>query len=139
MTVDQRAEFQGHFDHLSAGRLAFPTCDDCGKGHWYPMTLCPHCRSGRLSWRPVRGIGEVWSWTVVRHRFDPGCRLELPYVVALVCFEDAPGVRLVANIEDASPDELRIGLPVRLRPPIDGQPLPRPAFIPLRVTPTASA
>lgn len=134
MSIDHRAEFQGHFDHLSAGTLAFPVCRDCGKGHWYPMTLCPHCRSSRLSWRPVQGVGEIWSWTVVRHAFDPGHADELPYVVALVCFEDAPGIRLVANIEGVSAQELRIGLPVRFMPAADGRPLSRLVFGPLRAT-----
>jgi uncharacterized OB-fold protein len=131
MAVGQRTEFQGHFDRLSRGELAFPICQDCGKWHWYPMTLCPHCQSSRLAWRPVQGVGEIWSWTVVRHAFDPGYAGRLPYVVALVCFEDAPGVRLVANIEGVSPEDLRIGQPVRLLLPDDGRPLSRPVFGPL--------
>lgn len=132
MAIDHRAEFQGHFDHLSAGALAFPVCQDCGKGHWYPMTLCPHCQSSRLSWRPVQGVGEIWSWTIVRHAFDPSHADKLPYVVALICFEDAPGIRLVANIEGVAEADLRIGLPVRLMPPADGRPLSRPVFGPSR-------
>lgn len=132
MAVGLRAEFRGHFDRLSAGELAFPICEDCGKWHWYPMTLCPHCRSARISWRPVQGVGEIWSWTVVRHPFDPSHHDKLPYVVALVCFEDAPGIRLIANIEDVSMDELRIGLPVELIPRTGNDPLPRPVFGPLR-------
>lgn len=131
MAVEPRAEFRGHFEHLSAGRLAFPICQACGKWHWYPMTLCPHCRSGRLAWRTVRGVGDIWSWTVVRHPFDPGWHDKIPYVVALVCFTDAPGIRLVANIEDISPVDLRIGLPVELVPPADDEPLPRPVFRPV--------
>lgn len=130
MVGSHRAEFQGHFDHLSAGRLAFPVCQACGKGHWYPMTLCPHCRSSRLAWQAVQGVGEIWSWTVVRHAFDPSHADRLPYVVALVCFADAPGIRLVANIEGVSEEDLRIGLPVRLLVPADGRPMSRPVFGP---------
>jgi uncharacterized protein len=132
MAVDPSAEFRGHFDHMSTGELAFPICEDCGKQHWYPMTLCPHCQSSRLSWRPVQGVGEIWSWTVVRHAFEASYHYKLPYVVALVCFEDAPGIRLVANVEDVSPDELRIGLPVEFIRPADDDPLPRPVFGPVR-------
>lgn len=132
MTVEPRAEFRGHFDRLSAGQLAFPICEACGKWHWYPMPLCPHCRSNRLAWRLVRGVGEIWSWTVVRHPFDPSSRDRIPYVVALVCFTDAPGIRLVANIEGVSPDALRIGLPVELIPPAGDEHPPRPVFGPMR-------
>lgn len=134
MAKETKAGFRGHFDHLSAGKLAFPFCEECGRWHWYPMPLCPHCRSSRLSWRPVSGTGEIWSWTVVRHAFDASHRDKLPYVVALVCFEEAPGIRLVANVEAASPDELRIGMPVELVPPVPGEPAQHAAFRPVRPT-----
>ncbi len=68
----------------------------------------------------------------MRHAFDQSQAGKLPYVVALVCFADAPGIRLVANIEGVAEADLRIGLPVRLMPPADGQPLTRPVFGPLR-------
>ncbi len=130
--MELRPEFRGHFERLSAGEVAFPFCEDCNRWHWYPMPLCPHCRSARIAWRPVGGVGEIWSWTVVRHPFDPAFRDKLPYVVALVCFEEAPGIRLIANVEGASPDELRIGLPVELVPAAGDDPRPHPVFRPLR-------
>jgi hypothetical protein len=43
-----------------------------------------------------------------------------------------PESLLVANIEGVAEADLRIGLPVRLMPPADGQPLSRPVFGPLR-------
>ena len=103
--------FEPFFQHLTQGRLAFPRCRSCGRNHWYPMKRCPHCRSAELEWSPVRGDGTVFSWTVVRHPFDPGLADELPYIVALIEFDDAPGVRLVAHLE-AAPDEVAIGMPV---------------------------
>lgn len=132
MPIESKAEFQGHFDRLAAGELAFPVCEACGKWHWYPMPLCPHCLGSKLAWRPVRGVGEIWSWTVVRHAFDPSWQDRVPYVVALVCFADAPGIRLVANIEGVSPDDLRIGLPVELVHPADSEHLVRPVFGPVQ-------
>jgi uncharacterized protein len=130
MGAELRAEFRGHFENLAAGRVTFPVCEDCGRQHWYPMPLCPHCRSSRLSWRPVR-VGEIWSWTVVRRAFDPNYHDRLPYVVAMVSFEDAPGIRLVANVEGVAPEHLRVGLPVEFVPPAIGDPLPRPVFRPV--------
>jgi uncharacterized OB-fold protein len=130
MSAELKAEFRGHFDHLAAGELAFPRCEDCGRWHWYPMALCPHCRSSRVKWQTVRGDGRIWSWTVVRHPFDDDFRTRLPYVVALVCFEEAPGVRLVANVEGVAPDGLSIGMPVELVRPAAGGTFPRPLFRP---------
>lgn len=109
--VPRLPEFQGFFDGLAAGRLAFPCCRRCGRHHWYPMPRCPSCLAAEIDWRPVAGRGEILSFTVVRHAFDKG--RALPYVVALVTFPDAPGVRLVTRIVGVEPDGLAIGLPVQ--------------------------
>lgn len=102
-------EFTGFFAAAKAGHLAFPRCEDCGRFHWYPMPRCPHCRSARIAWRNVRGEGELFSYTEVRHAFDPSRRGEVPYVVGLVTFADAPGVRMITNIVGSKATELRIG------------------------------
>ena len=105
-------EHAGFAEGLKAGRLSFPCCRDCGKFHWYPMPLCPHCRSAAIEWRAVGGRGRVYSFTVVRHAFEEKWRHALPYVVALVEFADAPGVRLITNLIDIDPADVRIGLAV---------------------------
>jgi len=105
-------EFDGFFAALGHRALAFPCCAACGRFHWYPMKRCPHCGSGDIGWQEVGGEGEVFSWTAVRHAFDPAYADRLPYVVALVEFADAPGVRLVTNVA-ADPAALRIGMKVR--------------------------
>lgn len=107
--VDMPPEFAGFFEAARNGKLAFPRCGDCGRFHWYPMPRCPHCRSHRLTWATIAGQGEIFSFTEVRHAFDKRRRDRLPYVVGLVTFADAPGVRLITNIVDALPAGLRIG------------------------------
>jgi uncharacterized OB-fold protein len=106
---DTPTEFAGFLDAARADKLAFPRCSSCGRFHWYPMPLCPHCQSDCVSWEPVAGPGEIFSFTEVRHAFDKGRIGYLPYVVGLVTFADAPGVRLITNIIDAMPADLRIG------------------------------
>ncbi|MFD9887712.1 bifunctional MaoC family dehydratase N-terminal/OB-fold nucleic acid binding domain-containing protein [Amycolatopsis sp. NPDC059027] len=54
------------------------------------------------------GRGTVYSYVVHHHPPVPG--KELPFVVALVELEE--GVRVMAELLDASPDEVHIGLPV---------------------------
>lgn len=102
-------EFRGFFEHARSGRLAFPRCAACGLFHWYPMPRCPHCRSADVSWQPIEGRGELFSFTEVRHAFDKARKDRLPYIVALVTFADAPGVRFVTNIEGSELTALRIG------------------------------
>jgi uncharacterized protein len=102
-------EFSGFFENARQHRLAFPCCRSCGKFHWYPMPRCPHCRGSDVEWRKVSGRGTLFSFTRVMHAFDKSRADALPYVVALVEFADAPGVRLITNIIDSPHDELRIG------------------------------
>lgn len=117
-------EFASFFANAGAGRLAFPHCRDCGRFHWYPMPRCPHCRGHAIEWRPISGRGEIFSFTRVLHAFDKSRAGRLPYVVALVTFADAPGIRLITNIVNAGSD-LRIGLAVEpmFRTDENGQPI----------------
>ncbi|MEU0536518.1 bifunctional MaoC family dehydratase N-terminal/OB-fold nucleic acid binding domain-containing protein [Amycolatopsis tolypomycina] len=54
------------------------------------------------------GRGTVYSYVVHHHPAVPG--KQLPFVVALVELEE--GVRVMAELLDAAPDEVHIGLPV---------------------------
>lgn len=102
-------EFAGFRANAREQRLAFPFCQACGQNHWYPMPRCPHCQSADVVWRPVKGPGEIFSFTEVRHAFDKSRRDRLPYVVALITFADAPGVRFITNIVGNVARDLHIG------------------------------
>lgn len=88
------------------------------------MPLCPHCQSDDVAWQPVSGRGEIFSFTTVRHAFDRTWRDRLPYVVALVTFDDAPGVQLVSNIIASQEEDVAIGQAVQpvFRSPDTGEP-----------------
>lgn len=102
-------EFDGFFAGIRERRLAFPCCASCSRFHWYPMPRCPYCRSAEIAWKPIAGRGEIFSFTQVRHAFDKGRRDKLPYIVALITFADAPGVRLITNIVEADGAALSVG------------------------------
>ena len=121
--VAENPEFEPHFTHLAAGQLRFPYCVACARFHWYPMPLCPHCQSAELQWREVATRGTLYSWTEIHHGFDVRYAGPLPYIVALIEFADAPGVRLVSNIVGVAADMLTIGmhLVADFRPGAHGQ------------------
>lgn len=102
-------EFAAHFEHLAAGRLCFPHCGRCQRFHWYPMPLCPHCRAGDWQWREVSATGSLFSWTEIHHAFDARYSGPLPYIVALIEFAEAPGIRLVGNLVDSPATSLALG------------------------------
>lgn len=92
---------------LDAGIFALPMCASCARMHYPPRVLCPRCGSDSLVWRKSAGLGTVYSTSTLAPRDEP------PYAVILVDLDDGP--RLMSNAVGISPDEVRIGLRVRLR------------------------
>lgn len=99
------------------GRFLLPHCDDCGRTHWYPRAVCPHCWSTRLTWRPASGRATVYSHSTM-------LRVEAPYTLAYVTLAEGPA--MLTNLVDAPAVGWRIGQPVQVRfvPAEDGIPVP---------------
>jgi len=110
-------------------RLVMPKCRDCGRHHFYPRTLCPHCGSAQIEWAGVAGTGTLYSYTVVNRAPSPAFEPEVPYVVAIVELDEGP--HLMTNLVGCEPAAARIGMRVRVdyRELSDGVLLPvfRPA------------
>lgn len=99
------------------GRFVLPHCDDCGRTHWYPRAVCPHCWSTRLSWKPASGRGTVYSHSTM-------LRVEAPFTLAYVTLAEGPA--MLTNLVAAPAEGWRIGMAVQLRfqPAEDGTPVP---------------
>ncbi len=93
-------------------RLVAPRCTKCGTFRMPPSPFCWKCRSQDVDWVELSGRGTVFTFSVARHPFIPLLADAVPYVIAVVELEDAAGVRLVANLIDIDPEEVRIGMPV---------------------------
>ncbi|MFE9096768.1 Zn-ribbon domain-containing OB-fold protein [Streptomyces sp. NPDC007264] len=104
-------------------RLVACECADCGHFRMPPTPFCPECQSTAVDWVRLSGQGEVYSFTVI-HGF-PGLP-DVTMVAAVVDLPDAPGARLVSNIIDVDPADVRIGmrLAVDFWPIADGWQLP---------------
>lgn len=86
-------------------------CQACGRSHFYPRVICPHCHSDALEWVESRGAGVVYTYTVARRPAGPAFKADTPYVVALVDLDDGP--RLMARVS-APPESVRIGQRVEM-------------------------
>lgn len=113
VSTAEPAEFAPFWSLLRERRLGFPRCTACARYHWYPKLLCPYCFGASIEWTEVTGEATLYSWTSVRHAFQPAYRDKIPYTVALVEFSDAPGVRLVTQLIDGSAPTLRCGMLLR--------------------------
>ncbi len=89
--------------------LVFPRCKNCGSWQWYPTLICPDCE-GEFEWAKVSPKGKLFSWTVVHKAFFPEFKEKVPFIVACIDIDDAPGVRFIANVVGCKPEDLRIGM-----------------------------
>lgn len=95
-----------------SGRLHFLHCRRCGQWIHPPQPVCPRDHSKDVVPEAVSGRGVVATYTVNHQPWMPGP--ELPYVVAIVEIEEDPSVRLMTNIVHVDPDDVHIGMPVRV-------------------------
>ena len=114
------------------GRLRFLRCDECGFLVHPPSPICPVCLCKRLTPTAVSGRATVATFTVNHQPWIPG--YDPPYVVALVSLDDDPEVRVVGNMPDTYPTDVRIGLAVAAyweeRTDVDGSPVLLPQWRP---------
>ena len=95
----------------AVGELRIQRCSGCGALRHPPGPMCPACgQPGDGGYVVAAGTGEVFSYVVHHHPPVPGKRL--PMVVALVQLPE--GVRMVGEMPGTRPDQVRIGLPVRV-------------------------
>ncbi len=94
------------------GDLRFQRCSDCDAWRHVPREMCAGCGSFEWTWQRSSGNGTVFSWTTVARPMHPAFAEDVPYAPVVVEMEE--GVRLVSEVLDCSPDELEIGMPVRL-------------------------
>lgn len=94
--------------------LRFQKCASCGHFRLPPGPACPNCRSFEAEWVKAPEVGEVFSFTVVHHPAHAAVKPILPYNIAIVAFPECNGVRLISNVIDAVPEQVKIGMKVRL-------------------------
>ena len=104
---------QPYWDAARAGKLSLPRCTACGKTHFYPRAICPHCRSDQLDWIDAAGTGTVYSFTIVHRAPSPAFATHVPYAVAIVALDEGP--HLMTSIVDCAVDAVAIGMKVRAR------------------------
>ncbi|KPJ49922.1 transcriptional regulator [candidate division TA06 bacterium DG_26] len=92
-------------------RLEASKCKQCGVISFPPRAVCPECKSRDFDLHKLSETGKIVTYSVI-HVPPREFSGHTPYTVAII--ELADGVRLTAQVADASPDEVAIGKPVRL-------------------------
>ena len=112
-----------YLEHCKKGELAYQVCKDDNQAFFYPRAVAPGSGSGNIEWRVSKGLGTVYTTTVVYMKGEP------PLNVAMIDVDE--GFRLMCRVEDIDPMQVKIGMRVKVRmhPGDDKQP-PYPVFTP---------
>ena len=94
--------------------LRFQRCAACHRFRHPPTPVCSQCRSFESEWVRAPEAGVVFSFTIVHHATHPAVSAVTPYNIVIVDFPACDHTRLVSNLIDATPEEIRIGMPVAL-------------------------
>lgn len=108
ITPENAAFWQGG----QSGRLMVQHCAACSRWFHPPAPVCPRCNSLEVAPQAVSGRGKVLTCTVNHQAWLP--ELSEPYVVAIIELDDQPGLRLLSNVIGLPPEQVQIGLPVRV-------------------------
>jgi uncharacterized OB-fold protein len=64
-------------------------CRECGRAYW-PASSCLDHGTTAMEWVPARGTGEVFTYTVFHHAYDPRFADRVPYALAVVQLDEGP-------------------------------------------------
>jgi uncharacterized protein len=122
-SLTEKSPLGTYIEHLKKGELAYQVTED-RKAVFYPRAVAP-VTGGKLDWRVSKGLGTVYSTTVVYYKGEP------PLNVALIDMDE--GFRLMSRVEEIDAMDVKIGMRVKFRtqPGDDKQP-PYPIFTPAR-------
>jgi len=99
------------WDGARDGKLVLQRERGSGTVHWPPKPM--YWKGGdRLEWFQASGRGRIYSYVVGYEPFLPAFRDLLPLVMVLVELDEGP--RLVGYMVNATPEEMRFAMPVRV-------------------------
>lgn len=107
-------ENQPFWDALAEGELRVQRCSSCGTMRHPPRSMCSNCHSFDVEWITLSGVGSVYSYIVSHQAIHPALADRVPFATVIVELDEGP--RMVSNLVDVAPEEISIGLRVRLKP-----------------------
>jgi hypothetical protein len=101
----------GFWEAAREGRLVTQRCGQCGRLAHPPRPMCPSCHSLDRELVDLAGTGVVYSYTILHHPQHPS--FDYPVIAALIELDE--GVRILSNLVDVAPGDVRIDMRVGVR------------------------
>ncbi len=89
------------------GELRIMHCQDCDNFIHPPRPVCRHCLSDNVNAKAVSGKGTVDTFTINHQKWHPA--MDVPFVVARIALDDAPGVIITSNIVGCDVNAVEFG------------------------------
>jgi uncharacterized OB-fold protein len=110
--ADERT--QPFWDAARNEQLVAPKCAACGTFRMPPGRFCANCLSMDLEYEPLAGTGTVFTFIIVRHPLSPRASDYVPYMPAAIDADGAPGMRFISNVVECEPEDVKIGMKVKV-------------------------
>ena len=118
-----------YWEAAAKGELLIQKCSACQHVQLPPRKHCENCGSADVAWVASSGNGVIYTFTVARRPPHPVFAEQVPLVVAVVELEE--GVKLMTNIIECDPDDVAIGMSVKVAfEPVDDSEVVLPVFSP---------
>lgn len=101
---------EGFWTAAAEHRLVVQRCTACQRVLHPPRPMCPGCGSIELDFVDASGRGTVYSYAILHHPQNPA--FDYPVLAALIDLDE--GVRVVTNLVEVEPADVRIGMPVEV-------------------------
>lgn len=103
---------QPYWEAANDERLMVQYCEQCDRHLFPPRVACPYCLTDDPVWAECTGEGTVYTYSVVHEPSIDWFGERAPYPIALIELEE--GIFLFANVLDCPPEDVSIGMPVRV-------------------------
>jgi uncharacterized OB-fold protein len=106
---------QPFWDATREHRLTYQWDPQAGKAVFFPRRHSPYTGTTEMEWRESKGLGTVYTYSVVRLNRHPAFAELGPYAVAYVDLDE--GFRMLTNIVGVSDpvNDVKIGMRVKLK------------------------
>ncbi len=96
----------------ASGVLQITRCQSCRRWVFPLSAACPEC-GGSTAYEATSGKGTVFTHTANSHPYNPA--VPVPYNISIVELPEQAGLRFTANVVDCPPEDVHIGMPVRVQ------------------------
>lgn len=115
--------------------LRYQVCGNCRAVVFHARSVCPYCLGEDLECRVSKGLGRVYSFTVLHRAPTDAYTAKIPYVLAIVELDE--GFHMFTELLNFGSERVEIGHRVRLVFDRLGPDLVLPKFEPARDVPSS--